>query len=158
MFDHAADTVALWAVHTYLLDCFGISPRLAITSPEKGCGKTTALDVVSRLVLRPLPTANASAAAIFRVVELHRPTLLIDEADTFLPENEELRGILNSGHRQGGSVIRTVGEEFEPRSFSTYSACAIALIGRLPATLADRSVADRIAETPGRRTDQALPI
>ena len=54
--------------------------------------------------------------AIFRVVELQRPTLLIDEADTFLPENEELRGILNSGHRQGGSVIRTVGEDFEPRS------------------------------------------
>ena len=131
---------ALWVVHTYLLDCFGISPRLAITSPEKGCGKTTPLDVLSQLVWRPLPTANASAAAIFRVVELQRPTLLIDEADTFLPENEELRGILNSGHRQGGSVIRTVGEEFEPRSFSTYSACAIALIGRLPATLADRSV------------------
>jgi putative DNA primase/helicase len=81
MFDHAADVVALWVVHTYLLDCFGISPRLAITSPEKGCGKTTALDVVSRLVRRPLSTANASAAAIFRVVELQRPTLPIDEAE-----------------------------------------------------------------------------
>jgi putative DNA primase/helicase len=57
-----------------------------------------------------------------------------------LSENEELRGILNSGHRQGGSVIRTVGEDFEPRAFSTYSACAIALIGKLPATLTDRSV------------------
>jgi hypothetical protein len=43
MSDHAADSAALWAVHTYLLDSFGISPRLAITSPEKGCGKTTAL-------------------------------------------------------------------------------------------------------------------
>ena len=62
MFDHAADTAALWIVHTHLLDCFGISPRLAITSPEKGCGKTTALDVVSHLVSRPLSTANASAA------------------------------------------------------------------------------------------------
>ncbi|HZR62653.1 MAG TPA: DUF3631 domain-containing protein, partial [Xanthobacteraceae bacterium] len=153
MFDHAADTAALWVVHTQLLDCSGISPRLAITSPEKGCGKTTALDVVSRLVRRPLSTANASAAAIFRVVELQRPTLLIDEADTFLPENEELRGILNSGHRQGGSVIRTVGEEFEPRSFSTYSACAIALIGRLPATLADRSVP---IELRRRRADEAI--
>ena len=153
MFDHAADAVALWVVHTYLLDCFGISPRLAITSPERGCGKTTALDVVSHLVRRPLSTANASAAAIFRVVELQRPTLLIDEADTFLPENEELRGILNSGHRQGGSVIRTVGEEFEPRSFSTYSAYAIALIGRLPATLADRSVA---IELRRRRADEPI--
>jgi putative DNA primase/helicase len=153
MLNHAADTAALWVVHTHLLDCFGISPRLAITSPEKGCGKTTALDVVSRLVRRPLSTANASAAAIFRVVELQRPTLLIDEADTFLPENEELRGILNSGHRQGGSVIRTVGEEFEPRSFSTYSTCAIALIGRLPATLADRSVPIDLRR---RRPDEAI--
>jgi Protein of unknown function (DUF3631)/Primase C terminal 2 (PriCT-2) len=151
--DHAADTAAFWAVHTYLVDCFGISPRLAITSPEKGCGKTTALDVLSRLILRPLPTANASASAIFRVVELQRPTLLIDEADTFLPENEELRGILNSGHRRGGSVIRTVGEDFEPRSFSTYSACAIALIGRLPATLADRSVP---IELRRRRADEPI--
>jgi putative DNA primase/helicase len=153
MFDYAADTAALWAIHTYLLDCSGISPRLAITSPERGCGKTTALDVLSRLVSRPLPTANASASAIFRVVEMQRPTLLIDEADTFLPENEELRGILNSGHRYGGSVIRTVGEEFEPRSFSTYSACAVALIGKLPATLADRSVP---IELRRRRTDEPI--
>jgi putative DNA primase/helicase len=151
--DHAADTVALWVLHTYLLDCFGISPRLAITSPEKGCGKTTLLDVLSRLVMRPLPTANATASAIFRVVEIQQPTLLIDEADTFLSENEELRGILNSGHRQGGAVIRTVGEDFEPRAFSTYSACTIALIGKLPATPMDRSVPIDLRR---RRPDEAI--
>lgn len=151
--DHAADTVALWVLHTYLLDCSGFSPRLAITSPEKGCGKTTLLDVLSRLVMRPLPAANATASAIFRIVEMEQPTLLIDEADTFLSENEELRGILNSGHRQGGAVIRTVGEDFEPRSFSTYSACAVALIGKLPATLTDRSVPIDLRR---RRADEAI--
>jgi Protein of unknown function (DUF3631) len=57
-----------------------------------------------------------------------------------LPDAEELRGILNSGHRRGGAVLRNVGDDHEPRSFSTYSACAIALIGQLPGTLADRSV------------------
>jgi Protein of unknown function (DUF3631) len=138
--DHVADAAAMWVVHTYIVDCFGISPRLAITSPEKSCGKTTLLDVLSRLVWRPLSTANATAAAIFRVVEMLRPTLLIDEADTFLRDNEELRGVLNSGHRHGGSVLRTVGDDHEPRPFATYSACAIALIGKLPATLADRSI------------------
>lgn len=151
--DWAMDSIALWVVHTYALDWFGISPRLAITSPERGCGKTTLLDVLSHLVRRPLPTANATAAAIFRVVEMQRPTLLIDEADTFLSENEELRGILNSGHRQGGSVVRTVGEDFEPRSFSTYSACSIALIGKLPGTLADRSVP---IELRRRRADEPI--
>jgi putative DNA primase/helicase len=138
--EHAADAVALWIVHTYLLNCFEISPRLAITAPEKGCGKTTLLDVLGPLVYRPLPTANTTAAAIFRVVEMQHPTLLIDEADTFLPEDEELRGILNSGHKRGGSVIRLIGEDHEPRQFSTFSACAIAGIGKLPDTLADRSI------------------
>jgi hypothetical protein len=89
---------------------------------------------------------------IFRVIELQRPTLLIDEGDTFIHESEDLRGILNSGHRKGGAVLRTVGEDFEPRSFSTYSPCAIALIGKLPATLADRSVAIELR----RRTEDEV--
>ena len=137
--EHAIRATALWCVHTYLLDCFLISPRLAIRSPLHRCGKTTLLDIVSLLSRRALPSANVSAAAVFRVVEAHRPTLLIDEADTFLPGAEELRGIVNSGHRKGGKVIRTVGDDHEPRIFSTYSAVAIALIGKLPPTLHDRS-------------------
>ena len=68
-----------------------------------------------------------------------KATHSIDEADTFLPGAEELRGVINSGHRRGASVIRTVGDDHEPRKFSTYAACAIALIGKLPATLHDRS-------------------
>jgi putative DNA primase/helicase len=65
---------------------------------------------------------------------------LIDEADTFLKENDELRGILNTGHRRGGQVLRTVGDDHEPRQFSTWAPAAIAMIGRLPDTLHDRSV------------------
>jgi hypothetical protein len=138
--DHSRDAATLWVAHTYLLDQLMITPRLAIRSPVKGCGKTTLLDVIGELVYRPLPNANCTASTIFRVVEGHRPTLLIDEADSFLHDNEELRGILNSGHRRGGAVLRNVGDEHEPRAFSTYAACAIALIGQLPGTLADRSV------------------
>jgi uncharacterized protein DUF3631 len=95
--------------------------------------------VLGRLVLRPLSTANVSVAAIFRVIEAHRPCLLIDEADTFLYDNDELRGVLN-GNRKGSTVLRTVGDDHEPRSFATYSACAIAMIGALPDTLHDRAV------------------
>jgi putative DNA primase/helicase len=149
--DHAIDAVALWIIHTYLIDFFEITPRLAITSPEKRCGKTTLRDVLSRLVYRPLPTENATGSAIFRIIESARPTLLIDEADTFFGDKDELRGILNSGHRRGGSVIRTVGDDFEPRVFSTHAAVAIAMIGKLAGTLADRSI--QIAMRRRRRTD-----
>lgn len=140
MTEHARHAAALWIVHTYLLDGFMISPRLAVRSPMKRCGKTTLLDALDRVVLKPLPTANVTAAALFRVVEGYRPTLLVDEADTFLAEADELRGVLNSGHRRGGSVLRTVGDDHEPRAFGTYAAVAIAVIGNLPDTLADRSV------------------
>jgi putative DNA primase/helicase len=138
--ENAALSVALWILHTYCFDVFACTPRLAITAPEKRCGKTTLLDVIGLLVPRALSTANISAAATFRTIEISRPTLLIDEADTFFGDNEELRGILNSGHRKGGLVVRTVGEDFEPRIFSTHCPVAIAQIGKLPDTLADRSI------------------
>ena len=136
----SAEILALWAVHTHVFECFGHSPRLALTSPEKRCGKTTTLDVLTELVARPLPTSNATTAAIFRTIEKAKPTLLIDEADTFLKDNEELRGVLNAGHRRGGQIIRTVGDDHEPRQFSTWAPAAIAMIGRVPDTLEDRSV------------------
>jgi putative DNA primase/helicase len=138
--DDSALAVGLWALHAHCFSHFSCTPRLAITSPERRCGKTTLLDVMGPLVPRPLPTANVTAAATFRTIELQQPTLLIDEADTFLGDNEELRGILNSGHRQGGQVIRTVGDDHEPRTFSTHCPVAIAQIGKLPDTLADRSI------------------
>ena len=96
--------------------------------------------MLGELVARPLPTSNASVAAVFRIVEMAAPTLLIDEADTFLKENDELRGILNTGHRKGGQVTRTIGDDHEPRQFSTWAPAAIAMIGKLPDTLEDRAV------------------
>ena len=104
----AADAVALWCVGTHAFDCFTIFPRLIATSPEPRCGKTTLLDAVERLVPRPLAAANITAPALFRTIEAARPTLLLDEADTFAKDNEDLRGILNSGHRRNGMVIRIV--------------------------------------------------
>jgi Protein of unknown function (DUF3631) len=108
------------------------------------------------LVWRPLLTANATPAAIFRTVEKARPTLLIDEADTFLrPENDELRGILNSGHKRGGSVLRTVGDDNEPRQFATFAPAAIAGIGKLPDTINDRSIAIELRRA---RPDETVTI
>jgi putative DNA primase/helicase len=142
--DGGAEIGALWATHTHCFPCFEVTPRLGITSPEKQCGKTTFNDVLSKLCPRPLPTISVTAAAVFRTVEATQPTLLIDEADTFLGVREELRGILNAGHRKGGTVIRTVGDDHEPRQFSVWAPVAISLIGQLPDTLDDRAIKCRL--------------
>lgn len=154
MEDGAAEAVALWVLHAHTLEAFAISPRLGITSPEKRCGKTTCLDVVARLVPRPLTTANITPATIFRVIDRAAPTLLVDEADTFLDRNAEMRGILNSGHRRSAAfVTRLVGDGYEPRMFSTWAATAIAMIGRLPDTLEDRAIPIRLRR---RRHDERV--
>jgi Protein of unknown function (DUF3631) len=134
----AADTLGLWTLHTYVFDVAEVTPRLAITSPEKRCGKTNCLRLLKAMCSRPLMAANITAAAVFRTVEMERPTLLIDEADTFLERHKELRGVLNSGHDPDGAVMRVVKDL--PQQFSTFSPAAIACIGRLPATIGDRSI------------------
>lgn len=138
---YADVALVLWVLHTHAHDASDVSPILVLSSPEKRCGKTTTLGLLQRLVPRPLLASNISTAALFRVVEDAHPTLLVDEADSFLAEREELRGILNSGHlRTSARVVRTVGEDFEPRAFSTWAPKAIALIGRVPGTLEDRGI------------------
>jgi hypothetical protein len=147
---------ALWCLHTFLLGISEHTPRLAVISPERGCGKSTLLDLLGRLVYRPLLAANVTSAATFRVIARHRPTLMIDEADTFLRDNDELRGVLNAGHRYDGYVVRTVGEDMEPRKFSVFAAVAIALIGNLPGTLSDRSIHLRMRRAGRGETVQPI--
>jgi putative DNA primase/helicase len=133
--------VTLWILHSHALDAFQVSPLLLATSPTKRCGKTTLLHLMSRLVPRALMTSNISPASLFRAIERYKPTLLVDEADTFLKLSDEHRGLLNAGHtRAGAVVVRTAGEHFEPRMFSTWCAKVVAQIGRLPDTLEDRAV------------------
>lgn len=134
----AAD--ALWTAHTYGFEAFDYTPRLSIQSPEMQCGKSKKLDILGVLCCKAIMAANISAPAMFRTIELGRPTLLIDEADSFMKENEELRGVVNSGHAANGGVIRTVGDDHEPRLFSTFAPVAIAGIGHRAATIEDRSI------------------
>lgn len=140
----AADATALWAAHTHCFELFVCSPRLNPSSPEKRCGKTTYREVLSLFVPRPLATENLTAAVAFRVVQAFRPTLLADECDTWMRENEELRGILNSGHRQGGQVLRCEGDDHEIRAFEVFAPAALCGIGALPGTLHDRSIIVRL--------------
>lgn len=148
-----ADAVALWAAGTHAMAAWGIYSRLFMTAPEKGCGKTTLLDVISRLVPRALSASNITAASLFRTIEAARPTLLLDEADAYCRDNENLRSVLDAGHRRDGAVIRVVGDDHEPRQFSAYAAVALAAIGRLPGTVEDRSIIIRLRR---RRPDEPI--
>jgi hypothetical protein len=133
-----AAAVVFWALHTHLLDLTNFTPRLGITAPEKRCGKTTLIEWLETIVHKPMRSNNITPAAFFRVVDRDHPTLLVDEADSFLPD-DKLRGVINSGHKRGAFEHRT-GLRRGVEEFETFCPCAIALIGTLPETLHDRSI------------------
>ena len=81
--------------------------------------------------------------------------MLVDEFDAFGTDDEQTRGLLNSGHtRTSAFVVRVVdvGGDLEPRRFSTWGALAVAGIGKVPATIASRSIVIEMArKLPGDR-------
>jgi hypothetical protein len=169
---HAATALALWVVHTYVFDTRDAVAYVAIESPEKRCGKTTLLSVLAGLACRALVASNITVSALFRAIDDAGPTLLIDEADTFLGGNSVMRGILNCGNtwrtayvlrlsgrkgrgpkpnptqtKQGGFVAPEPGEGGLDSSLVRYSCWCpkvIAMIGRVPDTIADRSIVVRL--------------
>ena len=137
-----AAAVTLWIAMTYLSQAVNVLPRLLLTSPTRECGKSRVLALLAALVCRPLASSSISPSAIFRTIDAARPTLLLDEIDNArLKENPEFRAVLNSGHtRAQAFTIRNVGDQHEPRQFSTWAAVAMAAIGQLPDTVASRSI------------------
>ena len=132
--------IALWILHTWVFDRFTITPRLALLSPVRGCGKTTLLALIELLVSDPHRTDDISPAAVYYHLG-HKPgaTLLIDEADNAgLLDNRMLRAVFNSGHRKGGGVTRI--KDGWPKRFPTFCPLVIAAIGSLPLPLLHRSV------------------
>jgi hypothetical protein len=75
---------------------------------------------------------------------------LYDEIDTvFGPkakENEDIRGLLNAGHRRGAVAGRCVvrGKRVETEEIPAYSAVALAGLGWLPDTILTRSIVIRM--------------
>ncbi|MEC7702976.1 MAG: DUF3631 domain-containing protein [Pseudomonadota bacterium] len=151
---YQAEALSLWCLFSYCIDANNIAPKLLIYSPEKRCGKTTLLDVLLGLVNNPIQASNITPAALFRVIDTYQRTVVIDEADTFINDMPEINGIINSGHRRSAAyVIRTVGDNHEPRQFSTWAPTIIAMIGKPADTIVDRSI---MIEMRRKRPDESI--
>lgn len=141
----------LWTAHSHAVKAFESTPRLALLSPEPGSGKTRTLELLDLLTPAPMHVLSASTAAIFRSIDnIPPPTLLFDEVDTIFgkhgkgDDNEDLRGLLNAGHRNGAAIPRCTGPTHTVTMFPVYAAVALAGLGDLPDTLMTRSVVIRM--------------
>ncbi len=160
--DAAWTAHTLWIVHAHLMDCWESTPRIAFLSPEPGSGKSRCLEVTEPLVPRAVHAVNTTPAYLFRKVSdpAGPPTILYDEIDTvFGPrakDNEDVRGMLNAGHRKGATAGRCVvrGRTVDTEELPAYCAVALAGLDDLPDTLMSRSVVVRMRRrAPSERVE-----
>ena len=132
--DDDLDVLALWAVHTHLADECYTTPRILITSPLPGSGKTTVLEHLERLVPNPVQMSSVSSSALIpRIIAAQPSVLLIDEAEKALSPNkpgiEDVLGVLNSGYKSGGSrpvLVPSDEHGWTARSLPTFAPVAMA--------------------------------
>jgi hypothetical protein len=142
--------VALWAIHTHVYDRFAETPRLFLTSPVRGCGKSLLLKVLNRLVARPEKTDNITAAAIYDHAHRVKSTFLLDEADNLdLAAKAAMRAVLNAGHSWDGTIRRMVRGRSQP--FKVFVPVALAAIGLLTLPLMSRSIVIHMVKHDGSR-------
>ncbi len=152
--DRAPEAIALWVLFAHSFDAWQANPRLLFTSPVPQCGKSTALTMIGSLTPRARLASNITGPVVFRLIEQEHPTLLIDEADTFLGGKSDLGGILNSGHTPAAAFVwRCDGPEHKPRPFSTWTPLVIAGIGAVSPALHTRSIEIRMRR---RRADEDI--
>jgi hypothetical protein len=145
--EHETIALTLWVAHTFLYQHFSVTPRLALLSPVRGCGKTTVLNLLEKLCFRALKVDHTTPASLFRLISHSHPAMLLDEVDNQdLPVTSAMRSVLNSGHHSSGMVTRVI--QGEPTNFSTFSPVALAAIGRLPLPLMHRSIIIRMERAP----------
>jgi Protein of unknown function (DUF3631) len=140
--EHADVALALWVVLTWVFECFDVAPYLSITSPTRRCGKTVLMTLLFWLSYRGKKTDSMSKPAIYRSVERDKPTLILDEVGWVIDPKDERQGILCGGFERNGFVEICEGEgaAITTKLFSTYCPKAFGLIGKLTATLSDRSI------------------
>src|SRR5439155_9957490 len=142
--ERAALILALYTINTYTFECFDTVAFLLVESPVPQCGKTTVVErLVGSICARPQVSASLTEAALFRIIDQLRPTLIIDEAEKLERPSERsalIRAIAHAGYKKGGQVARCEGDQHEVRFFNVYGPQVYAAVGGLSGALLDRCI------------------
>ena len=150
---------AYYTLLTYVYERFDICPKLIITAPVKEAGKTRLSSTLGHMACRGLFFANMSPAIMYRVIEQCQPTMVIAEADAWLADNDELRGLINAGHERDEAFVwrmeKDAHDNMTPARFCVFGPQIISGIGKLHPTMMSRSFVIRMKP---KRADQKVDL
>ena len=122
-----------YVLFSWVYDGFNELPYLRVRG-DPGSGKTRFLLTVGSLCYKPIFASGASTVSpIFRILEIFRGTLIIDESDFRLSdEKAEVVKILNNGNVKGFPVLRSEVSgkgEYNPRAYQVFGPKIVASRG-----------------------------
>lgn len=145
---------ALFVAHTYAIDAAYYSPLIIIDSPQPETGKTRlGAELLGDLVLNPQAQYQLSSAALVRILDSGRVTLLIDELDKLLRSDKEkaaaLLGAINAGVQRGRAsyytIVEKVGNNYVTRKFCVFGPkVLVGIMSRLKGALDDTTISRSI--------------
>jgi hypothetical protein len=155
--------VALWILWTYFVheDFVEKSPFLGITGADKRVGKSRLLDLIAKLVRKTYSVGRLSEAALYRLIQEHKPTLLIDEFHRLLSRYPNLLDLLLTSYDRDKKVVLVNVESHTLDEFDCWAAKAFAYLGTLDEQLRDRIIEIYLERKPRKvrraRLKETLP-
>lgn len=147
----AALMLAYFVINSWTFEIFDTCPYLLVESATMRCGKTTTVRLLDAVCCRSRSSAALTEATAFRIVDVERGSLMIDEAETLESKSERaqaIRAICQVGYQKGSQVPRCDGEEHEIRWYEAYPPKVYSLIGGLTGALLDRCLVLHMERAP----------
>jgi hypothetical protein len=138
--NHERHAAALWVAHCWTVEWAKTSPRLVLQSAPVAAGKSTALRILAGLVPRPLAIMPSAAGGLAALIDEVHPTLLLDDAQTWLPANRGVRRLLALGHTRETVLQNPSDNLYSAPTLSVFTPCALAVGGTVPDDVAKRSI------------------
>jgi hypothetical protein len=157
----AHDAVTLWCAHTWAVNAFNASPRLAVLSDLPASGKSRVLELVAMLSRNATIEIDLTGPALVAMMSQRQPTVILDESDMIFGSNggdshRALRAVINGGYRAGATVTRRSGGQFKRETI--YGALAFGGLGVLPGPTMSRCIVVRmLPRKPEQRLQAFMP-
>jgi len=143
--NEAYDFFSLWSIGTYIYTIFQSYPYVYLHG-MKAVGKSKCIALTNCIVFNAIFSGNMTTPTIFRLIEDHGCTLLIDETEKLSSRErqEDFRNILLNGYKFGARAYRTEEKNnsgsYKVKGFDLYSPKMLANISGLDDVLEGRCI------------------